>query len=185
MWHTRFLENAWLSQASHIFSRFGITSNFEDYGNASFVPLLSIITLISTVFVRGIFFNVQISASQEDPPLGYLFLCPWEDLQVGPFSFCLPACAAYWSLDPSGTERLSTEESQRLGFPSIQFTIDAQGFSWDASIYAGLRQFHLAKGFDPESQDVARHLLYQLSHEVDSLFAHGNSLPRTEISCST
>ncbi|KAJ7755486.1 hypothetical protein B0H16DRAFT_715739 [Mycena metata] len=45
--------------------------------------------------------------------------------------------------------------------------------SWDASVYAGLRKFHRAKGFDPDSQDVARHLgypLYQVSpQELDHL----------------
>jgi hypothetical protein len=50
------------------------------------------------------------------------------------------------------------------------------GMSWDASIYTGLRQFHRAKGFDPDSQDVARHLgkpIYQLAREMDIPFAHG------------
>ncbi|KAJ7153842.1 hypothetical protein C8R46DRAFT_897824, partial [Mycena filopes] len=83
---------------------------------------------------------------------------------------------AYWSLDPSGVERLSTEEATRLGFPPLELTTKVWGMSWDASVYDGLRQFHQAKGFNPESQDVARHLgypLYQLSEEVDPLFAHG------------
>jgi hypothetical protein len=55
------------------------------------------------------------------------------------------------------------------------------GKCWDASFYAGLRQFHQAKGFDPNSQDVARHLghsLYQLAAEVDAPFAHGTSTIR-------
>lgn len=51
------------------------------------------------------------------------------------------------------------------------------GLSWNTSVYAGLRQFHQAKGFDPESQEVARHLgysYYQLPSQRDALpFAHG------------
>ncbi|KAJ7486380.1 hypothetical protein B0H11DRAFT_2015954 [Mycena galericulata] len=47
---------------------------------------------------------------------------------------------------------------------------------WDASVvYAGLRKFHTGKGFDPDSQDVARHLeqpLYKLSPDEDAPFAH-------------
>ncbi|KAJ7111773.1 hypothetical protein C8R44DRAFT_882828 [Mycena epipterygia] len=46
---------------------------------------------------------------------------------------------------------------------------------WDASVYAGLRQFHRAKGFDPESQDVARllgHPLFQISSKFEPPFAH-------------
>ncbi|KAJ7706603.1 hypothetical protein B0H16DRAFT_1258642, partial [Mycena metata] len=71
----------------------------------------------------------------------------------------------YWSLDPEGIEALSTEEAVRLGFPPFQLSTTVSGQYWEASVYAGLRQFHQAKGFDPDSQDVARHLghpLYEL-----------------------
>ncbi|KAJ6462835.1 hypothetical protein C8R45DRAFT_791769, partial [Mycena sanguinolenta] len=72
---------------------------------------------------------------------------------------------AYWSLDPSGVHRLSLKEATQLGFPSFEFTTKAEGCSWDSSVYEGLRQFHEARGFDPYSQDIARHLghpLFQL-----------------------
>ncbi|KAJ7858600.1 hypothetical protein B0H13DRAFT_1471805, partial [Mycena leptocephala] len=69
-----------------------------------------------------------------------------------------PDCPAYWSLDPAGVKRLGTEEAVHFGFPSIELTTTVFGRSWDASVYAGLRQFHRAKGFDPDSQEVASHL---------------------------
>ncbi|KAJ7022941.1 hypothetical protein C8F04DRAFT_921710, partial [Mycena alexandri] len=96
----------------------------------------------------------------------YLFLCPGKDFRTGQTSLKLPNCPAYWSLDPLGAEHLSTEQATQLGFPSFQLTMEFAGASWDASVYTGLRQFHQAKGFDPESQDVARHLgepLFRLS----------------------
>ncbi|KAJ7917064.1 hypothetical protein B0H13DRAFT_1524924, partial [Mycena leptocephala] len=68
----------------------------------------------------------------------------------------------YWSLDPLGAERLSPGEATELGFPSIELDTAIFADSWDASVYAALRQFHRAKGFDPDSQDVARHLGYPL-----------------------
>ncbi|KAJ6578010.1 hypothetical protein B0H19DRAFT_1062565 [Mycena capillaripes] len=67
------------------------------------------------------------------------------------------------------------DEAPRLGFPSIQFTTNVYGDSYDTSVYAGLRQFHEAKGFDPDSQELARHLeypLYQLSVGIEAPFAH-------------
>ncbi|KAJ7340577.1 hypothetical protein DFH08DRAFT_658284, partial [Mycena albidolilacea] len=88
----------------------------------------------------------------------FLFLCPPTDFQIGPSSFKWPECPAYWSLDPFGTDPLSWEDAANLGFPSLQLFTRIRGRSWDAGVYAGLRQFHQAKGFDPESQDVARHL---------------------------
>jgi hypothetical protein len=45
-----------------------------------------------------------------------------------------------------------------MGFPSIQLSAEVIGKCWDANVYAGLRQFHQGKGFDPDGQHVARHL---------------------------
>ncbi|KAJ6462852.1 hypothetical protein C8R45DRAFT_789425, partial [Mycena sanguinolenta] len=76
----------------------------------------------------------------------------------------------YWSLDPSGIDRLSPDDAIQLGFLTFELTAKAYRSYWDASVYEGLRQFHHAKGFDPYSQDVARHLghpLYGLSSQDD------------------
>ncbi|KAJ7147417.1 hypothetical protein C8R43DRAFT_1010652 [Mycena crocata] len=143
---------SWLSQANHIFSRLQIKSDCEDF-----------------VFVYHAELMIRISPNPEIPE-GFLFLCPTEDFEVTPDSLHLPDVPAYWSLDPSGDERLDTEEAGRLGFPVIEPQLTARGFSWDSSVYTGLRQFHTAKGFDPDNQDVARHLqlpLYQLSGNTD------------------
>jgi hypothetical protein len=70
-------------------------------------------------------------------------------------------------------------EATALGFPPIQLAINVHGSSWDASVYTGLRQFHQGKGFDPDSQAIAHHLgyaLYQLSTEINPMFAHGKSI---------
>ncbi|KAJ6602944.1 hypothetical protein B0H10DRAFT_1887139, partial [Mycena sp. CBHHK59/15] len=53
--------------------------------------------------------------------------------------------------------------------------MEIHGYSWDGSVYTGLRQFHQGKGFDPDSQEISRHLeypLYQVSCELDVPFAH-------------
>ncbi|KAJ7732702.1 hypothetical protein B0H16DRAFT_1732688 [Mycena metata] len=149
----------WLSQANHIFSRLQVKSNLADY-----------------VLLSEVHFCLDVGTT-EDPPTGFLFLCPEEDFQAGPSSSRWPNCPTYWSFDASGVERLSEEEAARLGFPHIQLRTEAYGHSWDASVYAGLRQFHQAKGFEPESQDLAQHLgheLYQLSDEMEVPFAHVN-----------
>jgi hypothetical protein len=110
---------------------------------------------------------------------GYLFLCPPENFQTEqPLSFKWLDCLAYWSLDPSSAKQLSTEDANILGFPSMQLSMAVSGSSWDNSIYARLRQFHQAKGFDPDSQEVAWHLgdrLYQLSSNIPVPFAHSES----------
>ncbi|KAJ7899757.1 hypothetical protein B0H13DRAFT_2518450, partial [Mycena leptocephala] len=153
-WHSK----CWLSQANHIFGHLGITSEYTDYA-----------------VVEDASFNINISEALEHCPPGYLFVCPEKYLQIGPSSFRFPDCPAYWSLDPLGAERLSPEEAADLGFPSIGLITIIFPDSWDAGVYSGLRQFHQAKGFDPDSQEVARHLGYpllQLTSAMDPLFAH-------------
>ncbi|KAJ7758805.1 hypothetical protein DFH07DRAFT_448402 [Mycena maculata] len=143
----------WLAQANHIFNHLNITSNYENY-----------------VFVSTVHYWLRISMPRDNTPSGYLFLCPLADLQSDiPTSFRNPDCAAYWSLDPSGVERLSTYDAIHLGFPTTRLEMDVSGRSWDGSVYTGLRQFHQGKGFDPYTQDLARHMgypLYQISDKV-------------------
>ncbi|KAJ7795772.1 hypothetical protein B0H14DRAFT_2532156 [Mycena olivaceomarginata] len=157
-----FPDVAWLSQANHVFSRLGITSNFEDY-----------------VLLPWIVVEITVSPTIPHPPEGYLFLFPPEQFHIGPsLSSKWPEYPAYWSLHPSGVERLSWEDAASLGFPRIGILEYAVGYSWDSSVYEGLRQFHQAKGFDPDSQELALHLrepLYELSSQANTSFAHSES----------
>ncbi|KAJ6528968.1 hypothetical protein B0H19DRAFT_1385113 [Mycena capillaripes] len=153
-WNSSFYARCyWTSHANHTFRCLQITSNFQDY-----------------VFVYSANFRVTISKTLKNPPDGYLFLCPKEDIRAGLFSVSWPQCPTYWSLDPSGVKRLGEHEAAKLGFPSIQLTVVLHGWYYDESVYTGVRQFHGAKGFDPDSLDVTRHLggpLFQLSSKVD------------------
>ncbi|KAJ7712071.1 hypothetical protein B0H14DRAFT_689969 [Mycena olivaceomarginata] len=143
----------WLAQANHIFTQLQGTAHSEDY-----------------VCVSTISFVLQLlpNTCNTDEPDGYLFVCPSEDFRVGPNLFRWPDCPAYWSLDPSGAARLSTEDAKILGFPIIHIETMLHGDSWDSSVYDGLRQFHRGKGFDPDGQEAAIHYsypLYELSSE--------------------
>jgi hypothetical protein len=123
-------------------------------------------------------FEISISWTTADPPEGFLFLCPPKDFRVGPSSFKWPECPAYWALDPFGADPSSWEDAANLGFPPLQLCTQITGLSWNASVYAGIRQFHQGKAFDPDSQDVALylgHLLYDLSSETHIPFAHSES----------
>ncbi|KAJ7211429.1 hypothetical protein C8J57DRAFT_1200310, partial [Mycena rebaudengoi] len=112
--------------------------------------------------IRQVHYRLSLS-DENDIPHGYLFLCPSQDLQgISPSKFRIPACPAYWSLDPSGAQPLGLEEAGRLGFPSFTVHMSVLTTSWDDLVYAGIREYHQAKGFDPYSQDVARDLGYPL-----------------------
>ncbi|KAJ6574443.1 hypothetical protein B0H19DRAFT_1063399 [Mycena capillaripes] len=155
--------DVWLSQANHIFSHLQTASNLGDYA-----------------IVKELHFAAQISATTKYVR-GFLFLCPPSEFQTGPSSFRWPDCPAYWSLEPSGVERLTRDEATQVGLPSLRLETYVEGYFWDASVYVGLRKFHEAKGFDPESQDVARrlgHPLYQLSVGLNA--PHVNSVSRSQ-----
>ncbi|KAJ7046309.1 hypothetical protein C8F04DRAFT_1063920 [Mycena alexandri] len=152
--------NIWLSQANHILNSLHINNSLQDYTLLEYVE-----------------FTMDIQRATEEPSTGYLFVCPASHFRIGPVSFKWPDCPAYWSFDSSGSERLSPDEATRLGFPSLKLATRVGPYSWDTSVYAGLRQFHTGKGFDPDSQDVARHLdypLFQISNHAEDRFAHVN-----------
>ncbi|KAK6996448.1 hypothetical protein R3P38DRAFT_2565509, partial [Favolaschia claudopus] len=152
--------NEWLSQANYIFHQLNIFSNLRDYA-----------------LLDGIEFCCQLSPCadvENHPPMGFLFLCPPQYFQTGMACFKWPEYSAYWSLDPWGVERLSIEQAFNIGFPIIQFSTTIRLRSWDDSAYAGLREFHRAKGFDPDTQDIAVHLnqpLYQISDNESEIAA--------------
>ncbi|KAJ7189985.1 hypothetical protein GGX14DRAFT_55672 [Mycena pura] len=134
--------DCWLPQANYILSNLGINSEYESYR-----------------VVYSIEYWLSLSSMADISPTGgYLFLCPLEDLRSEDGHFGHPNLAAYWSLDPSGNERLSHWKAIMLGFPALSFKMKLWGRSWNGSVYSGLRQFHSGKGFDADSQDVARHI---------------------------
>ncbi|KAF7330733.1 hypothetical protein MSAN_02445900 [Mycena sanguinolenta] len=142
------IHKAWLAQANHIFAELQELEHVEDY-----------------VCVYRAQLILQIPYKW-DIPTGYLFICPPDDFRTDtePHAhvYKWPACPAYWSLSPSGADRLSTEDARILGFPAIHIETVMDGYSWDRSVYEGLHRFHEGKGFNPESQEVARQLGYPL-----------------------
>ncbi|KAJ7104879.1 hypothetical protein C8R44DRAFT_886905 [Mycena epipterygia] len=135
-------EDSWLSQANHVFSQLAIPPKHED-----------------CFLVHYVQYRLRLSGPLENLLEGYLFLCPLEDLRSNDGTWLVTTeCPAYWSLNSSGGHRLCPEDASNLGFPSLEFTMQAEVSSWPENVYAALSRFHAGKGFDPNSQDIARHL---------------------------
>ncbi|KAF7337253.1 Kinase-like protein [Mycena sanguinolenta] len=156
----RELQKSWVAQANHIFTELEEVAHVKDY-----------------VGIDEVQFMLRI-ADKHHIPEGYLFICPPQnfctsiELQVHLYRW--PACPAYWSLDPSGADHLSTEDARILGFPAIHIETVVGGLSWDHSIYEGLRRFHQGKGFNPYGREVARRLGYPLYEVLRDL---GSEVP--------
>ncbi|KAK6996424.1 hypothetical protein R3P38DRAFT_2799737 [Favolaschia claudopus] len=145
---TETIPYAWLSQANYIFKRLGVKSNFSNY-----------------VLPYEIELKICLKHNTRNAnrfPKGYLWLRSASYFSRG-HSFKGAKSLAYWSLDPYGIEELSTDDAFKLGFPIICMEkIVVHGRSWDDRVYADIRKIHQAKGFDPDSQDVARSLGFPL-----------------------
>ncbi|KAJ7747870.1 hypothetical protein B0H14DRAFT_445952 [Mycena olivaceomarginata] len=159
--HQSEAHKSWLAQANHIFAQLGATSHFEDY-----------------ICATGFVFTLRClpNTYNNQKPTGYLFVCPPEFFRIGQDSLQWPHQPAYWSLDPSGAARLSTEDARTLGFPIIHIETTIYGLSWDDTVYDKLRLLHRSKGFDPNTQEAARHLgypLFELCRDAGAPFACG------------
>ncbi|KAJ7679477.1 O-methyltransferase-domain-containing protein [Mycena polygramma] len=151
--------SSWLAQANHIFNRLYATCDLQNF-----------------ICIDTIAYWLTFSASIDDLPPGYLFLCPLADFEFHlPGRLCMPDCPAYWSLDPAGAGHLSPVEARTVGFPDIQLRRAVLGKSWDDCDYAGTRQFHESNGFDAGSQEAAVAMgcpLVEITCDRDVWLAH-------------
>lgn len=101
----------------------------------------------------------------------YLFLFqPTVDNSGGHLAIHLPPESAtyYWAYDPLGLQRLPEEIIDELGLPTVELKVSIWAASWGREYYNVIQKRHSAKGFDPDSQDVAIKLEYPLV-DVDRL----------------
>ncbi|KAJ7930695.1 hypothetical protein B0H13DRAFT_1702631 [Mycena leptocephala] len=68
----------------------------------------------------------------------------------------------YWAFDPAGLDRLTHDMAEDFGPPTVEFSIHPWGVKWDERVYDMVRDFHVAKGFNPYTQDAAIAMGYPL-----------------------
>jgi hypothetical protein len=68
----------------------------------------------------------------------------------------------YWAFDPDGLDRLTHEAVEEFGLPTVEFSTELWGGRWDERESDMIRKFHVAKGFDPYTQDAAIAMGYPL-----------------------
>ncbi|KAF7366988.1 hypothetical protein MSAN_00957600 [Mycena sanguinolenta] len=142
------IPKTWLAQANRIFAELEEEAHLADY-----------------VCVDRVQFILRCSPNKRHIDAeGYLFVCPPRDFHSDNKAranlYQWPHCPAYWSLDASGADRLTTEDARIFGFPAIHTETMIVGRSWDRNVYRGLRRFHQGKGFNPDGAEVLRQLGY-------------------------
>ncbi|KAJ7881456.1 hypothetical protein B0H13DRAFT_2540459, partial [Mycena leptocephala] len=68
----------------------------------------------------------------------------------------------YWAFDPAGLDQLTNEVAEDIGLPTLEFSIEYFAMISDDRYNDLIREFHAAKGFDPDSQDAAIAMGYPL-----------------------
>ncbi|KAJ7794505.1 hypothetical protein B0H13DRAFT_2689568 [Mycena leptocephala] len=68
----------------------------------------------------------------------------------------------YWAFDPADLDRLTHEAAEEIGLSTPEFSMDLIVRGWDERDYDTIRDFHIAKGLDPYSQDAAIAMGYPL-----------------------
>jgi hypothetical protein len=61
----------------------------------------------------------------------------------------------YWAFDPAGLDRLTHDVAEDFGLPTVELSTELWGERWEECDYDMIHDFHVAKGFDPYSQDAA------------------------------
>ncbi|KAF8164370.1 hypothetical protein K438DRAFT_268030 [Mycena galopus ATCC 62051] len=95
----------------------------------------------------------------------YLFLAPPQvEILNGHFTVAVPPETEryYWAFDPDGVDRLTHAVAEDIGLPKPRFSFDCGGMNWDERTDEQIREFHAAKGFDPDSRDATIALGYPL-----------------------
>ncbi|KAK7001917.1 hypothetical protein R3P38DRAFT_3283747 [Favolaschia claudopus] len=135
---------AWSAQANYIFGRPGMESS-----SCSYIDLIL----------------ARYCLTSEIPPSLEIVLFlppPWSFFSTDLTRCCFPKDEPYWSFDQSGKECLSSKEASDLGLPQIELEIDVFHHFVNEALLKDIRTFHTRKGFNPGSQEVAKHLGVQL-----------------------
>ncbi|KAJ7859041.1 hypothetical protein B0H14DRAFT_638648 [Mycena olivaceomarginata] len=184
---SRDIQKWWLTQANHFSSEKSASSYLLATGIQFRVSLWDSPDEIS---LRGTF--------MADAPMQeiYLFLFdPCVHIQNGRTSVKIPATshAYYWSFQHDGSNRLSDEMLEEIVPPQVLFEARIVGHTWSDVDYELIREFSLAKGFNPNSNDVAIELGYplaalhdepiQISLQADSHEPHLDDFPRPSGVC--
>ncbi|KAK7013002.1 hypothetical protein R3P38DRAFT_1514587 [Favolaschia claudopus] len=133
----------WLSQAGYVLSQLSLE--------------VDVCSIVRCVDVKMIMHPSKPSVHEAElslPPLSAFLTPDGTHLQY-------PTEQPCW-FDPVRNEPLSMDKAEMLGLPAIELTIDVTSVYIDKSTLQQLREFHQGKGFDPDSQEIAKHLGYAL-----------------------
>jgi hypothetical protein len=104
--------------------------------------------------------NQQILLPFGNPPPIYLFIYPLP-MTVSGIKSWEENRTHFWSLDENGRSEMTEEECRRWGVPELDangWYYDRDMYTWPSHVYPAIRNWQVARGFDPTTADFARSL---------------------------
>ncbi|KAL0565925.1 hypothetical protein V5O48_016094 [Marasmius crinis-equi] len=131
--------DGWLAQALSIFHAHGIPLEGDMHEYKLVCPEKLTGTLSNSYAKRR---------RREDSPTIYLFIPPLST-------------TTFWSCDPNGQNPITTDLCHHLGLP-ISLSLECWEISWGTESYEELQAYQIARGFDPNTTEFARHNRYRI-----------------------
>ncbi|KAK7014738.1 hypothetical protein VNI00_019300 [Paramarasmius palmivorus] len=155
------LQDTWLSQSSKIFNEINVTDiETERYFTFCAHGSISIYSR-SEIGYRDRSIPIQDDQAPEEackPPHVYLFIEP-PPLSVME-SRTWMGNPYFWSFDEIGESKVSEDECYRWDLPKVWATYCPEFQTWKKDNYAALKEWQVARGFDPKTSDWARSMGY-------------------------
>ncbi|KAL0578866.1 hypothetical protein V5O48_003146 [Marasmius crinis-equi] len=131
--------DAWLAQAPSIFHAHGIPLE-GDMHEYELVTPWRLTGTLSDSYAK--------QRRRVDSPTIYLFIPPLST-------------STFWSFDPDGHNPITTDLCHHLGLP-ISLSLECWECSWRTEAYKALQAYQIARGFDPNTTEFARHNRYRI-----------------------
>ncbi|KAG7097718.1 hypothetical protein E1B28_005041 [Marasmius oreades] len=165
-------ECAWLSQASGIFNRLGISLNDHPSSHKLILP---------SIWLGG---SIKDSLQRSEGPPIYFFLhsLPVEDGSVVP--------THNWSYDEDGETPIPHHLCKYLGLPTelgqTQTRLEyppSKTYRWPSKMYETIHKWQTARGFDPTTTDFAQYLGYSIYEVQLARFEELGAGPSESVEC--
>ncbi|KAK7001918.1 hypothetical protein R3P38DRAFT_3367891 [Favolaschia claudopus] len=134
---------------------------FSPFAQANYITSHLGTECSSYSFIGTIYASYSFTSWQLPESLGeiFLFLPPSRGFFTPNLTrCCFTTEEHYWSFDPSGKDRLSPNEALNLGLPQASLEILVSQIYVDEALFKDLHTFHTMKGFNADSQEIAKHL---------------------------
>ncbi|KAL0569546.1 hypothetical protein V5O48_012420, partial [Marasmius crinis-equi] len=136
----------WLAQAPSIFHAHGIPLEGDMYKYGLVLPDT----------LRGTLSESEVKGRRrEDSPTIYLFIPPLST-------------STFWSCDPDGQKPFTIDLCHYLGLP-VSLSLGYISCHWPAEVYKAMQAYQIARGFNPDTTEFARHNQYRIFEITDQL----------------